>query len=312
METKSPKISVIVPVYNVKKYLSRCIDSILAQTFTDFELLLIDDGSKDNSGKICDEYAKNDCRIRVFHKKNGGVSSARNVGIDNSVGEWIVFADADDYFTPTAFASFSKFLDLHYDFILFNAMKRKGRLTKTMFNYTNCEKPKFFKLKGHAVWGHLFRKNLICSNKLYFNEKLAYSEDIVFLYKYLLCSKYNYACEDIVYIYRINEDSACASHNGLRIAQNQFLAAKDIKNITYRISKTNVIKILQQEINNLLRAGIYSFIFYDTSKEAFKTMKTSYIQCMGNQIKYRFIFYYYLLTQAMLAYRRRLIQFHKI
>lgn len=78
-----PKISVIVPVYNVEQYLPRCIDSILSQTFTDFELLLIDDGSTDKSGMICDEYAKKDNRIRVFHKKNGGVSSARNVGLDN-------------------------------------------------------------------------------------------------------------------------------------------------------------------------------------------------------------------------------------
>lgn len=75
-----PKISVIVPVYNVEKYLYRCIDSILAQTFTDFEVLLIDDGSKDKSGEICDEYAKKDIRVKVFHKENGGVSSARQYG----------------------------------------------------------------------------------------------------------------------------------------------------------------------------------------------------------------------------------------
>ena len=90
-------ISIIVPVYNTEKYLHRCVDSILAQTFTDFELLLIDDGSKDNSGKICDEYAAKDNRIRVFHKENGGVSSARNLGLDNACGKYIIFMDADDY-----------------------------------------------------------------------------------------------------------------------------------------------------------------------------------------------------------------------
>lgn len=91
-----PKISVIVPVYNTEKYLHRCIDSILAQTFTDFELLLIDDGSKDSSGSICDEYAAKDSRVRVFHKENGGVSSARNLGLDNAQGEWVTFCDSDD------------------------------------------------------------------------------------------------------------------------------------------------------------------------------------------------------------------------
>ena len=75
----NPKISLIVPVYNVEKYLNRCVDSILSQDFTDFEILLIDDGSMDKSGKICDEYAKIDTRVRVFHKVNGGVSSARNL-----------------------------------------------------------------------------------------------------------------------------------------------------------------------------------------------------------------------------------------
>ena len=83
MSTDSPKISIIVPVYKAEAYLHRCIDSILAQTFTDYELLLIDDGSPDNSGQICDDYAAKDTRIRVFHKENGGVSSARDVGLDN-------------------------------------------------------------------------------------------------------------------------------------------------------------------------------------------------------------------------------------
>ena len=80
----------------------RCIDSILAQTFTDFELLLIDDGSKDNSGTICDEYAARDSRVRVFHRDNGGVSSARSLRLDNAQGEWITFVDSDDELTDDA------------------------------------------------------------------------------------------------------------------------------------------------------------------------------------------------------------------
>ena len=91
------KVSIIVPVYKVEQYLARCIDSILAQTYKDWELLLIDDGSPDRSGFICDEYATKDPRIRVFHKENGGVSSARNIGIESSHGEWIYFLDSDDY-----------------------------------------------------------------------------------------------------------------------------------------------------------------------------------------------------------------------
>jgi glycosyltransferase involved in cell wall biosynthesis len=92
-----PQISIIVPVYNAENYLNRCVDSILTQTFTDFEIILVNDGSSDNSGAICDEYALKDNRIKVIHKRNGGVSSARNIGIENSIGKWITFIDADDY-----------------------------------------------------------------------------------------------------------------------------------------------------------------------------------------------------------------------
>lgn len=92
-----PKVTIIVPVYNVEKYLTCCIGSILSQSFKDFELLLIDDGSSDLSGEICDDYVEKDARIRVFHKENGGVSSARNLGLENAQGEWICFIDSDDW-----------------------------------------------------------------------------------------------------------------------------------------------------------------------------------------------------------------------
>ena len=95
-----PCISIIVPVYKAEKYLNRCVDSLLAQTFKDFEVLLIDDGSPDRSGEMCDEYARKDSRVRVFHKENGGVSSARQMGIDNARGEYTIHADPDDWVEP--------------------------------------------------------------------------------------------------------------------------------------------------------------------------------------------------------------------
>ena len=94
-------VSVIVPIYKIERYLHQCIDSILEQTFTDFELLLIDDGSQDRCPAICDEYAEKDERIRVFHKPNGGLTSARNCGLDNAKGEWIMHIDGDDWVAPT-------------------------------------------------------------------------------------------------------------------------------------------------------------------------------------------------------------------
>lgn len=95
-----PMLSIIVPIYNVEKYLNKCVDSILRQTFTDFELILVDDGSPDKCGEICDFYEKKDRRVKVIHKKNGGLSSARNAGIDIAKGEYIGFVDSDDYIEP--------------------------------------------------------------------------------------------------------------------------------------------------------------------------------------------------------------------
>lgn len=133
MRTMS-QISVIVPIYNVEKYIHRCIDSILAQNFMDFELILIDDGSPDNCGKICDEYAKKDSRIHVIHKENGGLSDARNAGIDwafeHSNSKWITFIDSDDWIHP-------KYLKA-----LYNAVMNTGlNLSVCGFERTEGENP---------------------------------------------------------------------------------------------------------------------------------------------------------------------------
>ena len=100
MPCEKPLLSIIVPVYDVENYLQKCIDSILAQTFTDFELILVEDGSPDNCPALCDAAAAKDARIRVLHQKNGGLSAARNAGLDVARGEWIGFVDSDDYIAP--------------------------------------------------------------------------------------------------------------------------------------------------------------------------------------------------------------------
>jgi glycosyltransferase involved in cell wall biosynthesis len=100
MSKNNPLISVIIPVYKVEKYINRCIDSVINQTYTNLEIILVDDGSPDNCGKICDEYAQKDSRVVVIHKENGGLSDARNYGIDVARGEYIMFVDSDDWVHP--------------------------------------------------------------------------------------------------------------------------------------------------------------------------------------------------------------------
>ena len=97
------KISIIVPIYNVENYIRQCVESVIAQTHQDLELILVDDGSPDNCGRICDTYAEGDSRIKVIHKENGGLSDARNVGVANATGEYILFLDGDDYWIAPCF-----------------------------------------------------------------------------------------------------------------------------------------------------------------------------------------------------------------
>lgn len=190
-----PKISVIVPVYNVEKYLRRCIDSILAQTFTDFEVLLIDDGSTDTSGNICDEYAEKDPRIRVFHKENGGVSSARNRGLDNARGEWICFVDSDDWIDNVHLYDFMSF---NTDLVI-NGYKQISsdsnsiELIKTLDNiqvYSTkeimsllCNIFSFHLLLG-IVWNKRFRRDIIIREHIYFDEDISFREDEIFVFEY--------------------------------------------------------------------------------------------------------------------------------
>ena len=111
-------VSVIVPVYKSENYLCRCVDSILAQTYTNLEIILVDDGSPDNCGKICDEYATNDSRIKVIHKENGGVSSARNAGLNSFTGEYLTFIDSDDYVEKTYVESLIGNMDDKTDIVI--------------------------------------------------------------------------------------------------------------------------------------------------------------------------------------------------
>ena len=206
-----PKISVIVPVYNTEKYLHRCIDSILEQTFTDFELLLINDGSKDNSGAICDEYAQKDSRVRVFHKENGGVSSARNLGLDKANGEWITFIDSDDDIQNLEALCKSK---LDSDIILFSLRMdyNDGRtycdpllpLPDTFDTKENYIKNYLHFHVFNSVCAKLIRRSVL--KDLCFDTTIKFGEDALFNLKLMNLVDKITICNEIVYVYNRFED----------------------------------------------------------------------------------------------------------
>lgn len=208
-----PEISIIVPVYKVEKYLDRCVRSILAQTFKDFELLLVDDGSPDNCPKLCDEWEKKDERVKVIHKKNGGLSSARNEGLRVAIGNYIGFVDSDDWITEEMYS-------ILYNLIIeYNADIACGEVTRTVGEqykstntaekiscYTREEFSKlFFKIGTqktvHYVWNKLFRREV--AKQIVFPEGLI-NEDVEGFFYALEKAKTIVTTTQIVYFYREN------------------------------------------------------------------------------------------------------------
>lgn len=220
----NPKVSIIIPVYNAERYLNRCIDSVLSQTFTDYELLLINDGSTDESGDICDFYGQKDSRIRVFHKENGGVSSARNVGINNARGEWIAFVDADDELFFDAFASLTKEIYSDIDLVMagYDEFDVHGNMLFSTSSVLAQDKmidrdlaikllyrDKYYQ---YYVVAKLFRGSIIKDNKIFFNESLFFSEDRLFVIEYLsVCRKKIHYITKPVYRYLLRIGGAMQS-----------------------------------------------------------------------------------------------------
>lgn len=190
----NPTVSIIVPVYNMEQYLERCVDSILSQTYKDFEIILVDDGSTDNSGIICDDYAEKDQRIKVIHKKNGGISSARNAGIKLSKGQWLLFIDSDDCVKPDYIMSFFTPFPPQSKHIIIQGQTVIAK-DKT---YLYLVKEKTYKkddiplaISEQEVFLHgsnyskIYEARIVKNYSIYFNEKLCGMEDLLFNLEYL-------------------------------------------------------------------------------------------------------------------------------
>ncbi|SHK89416.1 glycosyltransferase family 2 protein [Fibrobacter sp. UWB12] len=212
----NPLISVVVPVYNVEQYIRECVDSIVSQTYCHLEIVLIDDGSLDNCPVICDEYAKKDSRIKVIHQKNGGLAEARNVGIENSSGEYITFIDSDDYIASNyieilyrgiiennadvSIASFRSFEKNNTAVIEDSSCQFATISKKRCFeNYTSIFTNPFV-----SAWNKLYKRNLFLNIR--FPEGKLY-EDAFTTYKIFDVSQKIVFTSSVLYFYRLNPDS---------------------------------------------------------------------------------------------------------
>lgn len=232
------KVSIIVPIYNVEKYLHQCVDSLVDQTLNDIEIILVDDGSPDNCPEICDEYARKDTRIKVVHKKNGGLSSARNAGLDVAEGEYVAFIDSDDYVAPEMMEKrylVAKEHDLDacycdynfdYDGKVWSANKQKNNsLLKNKEEVKNFlfdmvgPLPNYPSDVKHlvSVWLALYKTDIIKKNKIQFeSERLYPSEDLLFHIDFLShCSSIG-NITDAMYYWRYRPGSLSRSYSSKR------------------------------------------------------------------------------------------------
>ena len=192
-------VSVIVPVFNAAPFLERCIDSILGQTYPNLELLLVDDGSTDGSERICDRKAREDSRIRVIHQENGGSSRARNRGLEEAVGEWVTFVDADDTLLENGLAQMMDRTSVSTDFIMacYEVSEEDGNIFHPVFRtQSSTLSPEqsmmmLYRKTGDAYLGYicakLFRRSVLTAGGCRFDEDIVYNEDRLFVTQYL-CS----------------------------------------------------------------------------------------------------------------------------
>lgn len=184
-------ISVIIPVYQEEKYLARCLDSVIAQTYRNLEIVVVDDGSKDNSGKICDEYARIDSRIRVIHKENGGQSSARNVGLEAAHGKYIGFLDSDDWITSDMYMYLYTLISQYdADIAMCSYSRKRGTLGQkqpekiSVYSDNDQIMKFFFRIDGggsfYSVWNRLYKKDIV-QNIRFFEGVM--TEDVLFTYE---------------------------------------------------------------------------------------------------------------------------------
>lgn len=215
------KVSVIVPVYKVERYFSQCIESILTQTYINWELILVDDGSPDKSGRICDDYADKDSRIRVVHKQNAGVGAARNTGLENATGEFIAFVDSDDFCESSYLENFGLTKGQPADLVIQGFKKYiNGECPGTAFQtacYTRNELVEAILdnnlLSFGAPYCKLFRREIIERNHIRFSTKYSFGEDTYFFFDYLTHIFSMQVVAEDGYYYRCDQEGSLSVKN---------------------------------------------------------------------------------------------------
>ncbi len=294
------KISVIMPVYNVEKYLSDCIDSVINQTYKNLEIILVNDGSTDTSPDICNSYSTLDNRVKVINKINGGISSARNEGIKIATGDYIVCLDSDDYWIDENVAQkiADKIIKEKSEVILFGFKYyfESTKEFKNYFDYKNKENLNniFDIVKNNyfvsSAWTKVVRRDVILDNNLFFKEGV-YSEDIEWSAKLILTgANFSLITEDL-YAYRIREGSVTAnitSKNIFDLKNNILSSLENVQNIENNIIKECFYNYIAYQYITLL--NLLNFVDFDTKADKRQMKEYKYLLKYNYNPKVRMIY----------------------
>lgn len=281
------KVSVIIPVYNVEKYLSECVDSVLHQSYQNFEIILVDDGSKDKSGEICDRYASSDSRISVIHKENGGLSDARNRGLEAATGDCVIFLDSDDFLCETALEDTVRvFENEKCDFLFFDALSFNDENRDYNIKQNYIRKQEYATAKGidilcaqlknkefhSSACMMLINTAFLKQNKILFCKGILY-EDMLFTYELYVKAEKVCRLNKAVYHRRYREKSIMTS----RPKAKNFISAKTVFENVCALSEAE--KITESDAAKLyLPKCAYNAmnIFKRLEKSERKTNKSAY------------------------------------
>lgn len=262
MNTVSPLFSIVVPIYKTEPYLHRCVDSLLSQSFSDIEIILVDDESPDRAPEICDAYAAAHSCVKVIHKANGGLSDARNCGIHAACGEYIIFVDSDDYIAPDTYARFAKYARNGYDILIGDAIVEGGICNLSHIQTTDVLSGEEYLLRSFsagnapmAAWLNVYKKDFLLKNDLFFKKGILH-EDEEFTPRCLLKAN-SVVCTGIpFYHYIIRDNSITTQKDKRKNASDLFDTCVSLKQIYTQLNNRRLKKYL---INSL--AAKYLSIF---------------------------------------------------
>lgn len=262
--------SVVVPIYNVENYLKRCVDSILKQTYKDFEIILVDDGSTDTCPIMCDEYSKIDSRIRVIHKDNGGLSDARNKGIQSAAGDYILFVDSDDYIEESTIEKFLPYLDMKCDILIGDAIVEGGDCDLSHINNNNnimtgCEyllKSARVNKSPMAAWLNAYRRDFLLQNDLQFRRGILH-EDEDFTPRSFICAKSVICTQNIFYHYILRSGSISTHTDKRKNISDLYETCLRLKaiyqSLDYPLKKFMIDSLVSKYLDLFCRGNVYIY-----------------------------------------------------